>query len=126
MTSEEAIMNEPLPNRLPYPQQREHIAAYMEKLAENQPAVMGGFATMHEAGGTDTALSGKMKELIALAIAVTARCDGCIAFHTHDVLQSGATREEIMDALGVAVLMGGGPSVVYATHVIDAMEQFGG
>jgi len=64
------------------------------------------------------------EEVIALAIAVTGRCDGCIAFHTDAALSAKASREEIMDALGVAVLMGGGPSMIDATHVVEAPEQF--
>lgn len=69
-------------------------------------------------------LMAKTKELIALAIGVAARCEGGISFHTHAALKAGASREEITDALGVAVLMGGVPSVMYATHVIEAMDQF--
>jgi AhpD family alkylhydroperoxidase len=107
-----------------YPRQLERINTYMRRLAEGQPAVMNGFGELHEAAAGAGALDAKTKELIALAIAVNARCDGCIAFHTDAVLRSGARRDEIMDALGVAVLMGGGPSVVYATHVVEALEQF--
>ncbi len=98
----------------------------MNELAKAQPKAMGAFSNLHEAAGEDGALDKKTKELIALAIAVTSRCDGCIAFHTHDVLKAGATREEVMEALSVAILMGGGPSVVYASHVVDALEQFEG
>lgn len=107
-----------------YPTQLDHIRTWMARLTEGQPAAMGGFAQLHEAASGAGALDARTKELIALAIAVTARCDGCIAFHTNDCLAAGATREEIMDALGVAVLMGGGPSVIYATHVVEALEQF--
>ena len=85
---------------------------------------MQAFGALHEASCAPGALDTKTKELIALAIAVAARCDGCIAFHTHDVLNAGASREEIAEALSVAVLMGGGPSLMYATHVVEAIEQF--
>ncbi len=117
-------MTTELPNTLTYPQQLEKIKANMGVLATAQPEVMNAFGALHKAGSADGALDGKTKELIALAIGVAARCDGCISFHTHDALKAGATREEITDALGVAVLMGGGPSVMYATHVIEAMDQF--
>lgn len=113
-----------LPSTLSYPQQLEKIKANMGTLSEAQPDVMGAFGALHQAGSADGALDSKTKELISLAISVVSRCDGCIAFHTHDAMKAGATREEIMDALGVAVLMGGGPSVMYATHVIEAMDQF--
>ena len=82
------------------------------------------FWGVHKAAVATGALDTKTKELIALAISVAARCDDCVAHHIHDALEAGATREEIGDALGVAVLMGGGTSVVYATHAIEALDQF--
>ena len=117
-------MTNELPNTMTYPQQLEKIKGNMGVLSNDQPEVMKAFGALHAAGSADGALDGKTKELIALAIGVAARCDGCIAFHTHDAMKAGATRAEITDALGVAVLMGGGPSVMYATHVIEAMDQF--
>ena len=117
-------MNTQLPNTLTFPEQLERIKGNMGVLAEAQSNVMDAFSALHHAGTAPGALDCKTKELIALAIAVAARCDGCIAFHTHDVLKAGASREEISDALGVAILMGGGPSVMYATHVVEAIEQF--
>ncbi len=117
-------MNTQLPSSLTYPTQLERIQANMERLAKAQPDTMQAFGALHEASCAPGALDAKTKELIALAIAVAARCDGCIAFHTHDVLNAGASREEIAEALSVAVLMGGGPSVMYATHVVEAIEQF--
>lgn len=107
-----------------YPALRKQAAANMGALAKAQPEVMSGFQTLHAGASQPGALDAKTKELIALAIAVADRCDGCISFHTKDVLEAGATREEVMDALGVAVLMGGGPSAIYAGHVIEAMRQF--
>lgn len=72
----------------------------------------------------DGVLSAKVKELIALGIAITVRCDGCIAFHVHDALEAGASRKEVAETIGVAVLMGGGPSVVYGSEALEALEQF--
>jgi AhpD family alkylhydroperoxidase len=69
-------------------------------------------------------LDTKTKELIALAIGVSKLCDGCIAHHTAGALKAGAGRDEIIEALGVAIMMGGGPSVVYATHALQAVDQF--
>ena len=117
-------MNTPLPSHLSYPEQLKHIQSSMGLLAKAQPQVMDAFGALHRAGVSAGALDSKTKELIALAIAVVARCDGCIAFHTNDALEAGATKAEIGDALGVAILMGGGPSVMYATHVVDAIQQF--
>jgi AhpD family alkylhydroperoxidase len=93
-------------------------------LAASQAETMQAFTALHRAATRPGALDAKTKELIALAIGVAVRCDGCIAFHTHDALRAGATEAEILEALGVAVLMGGGPSVMYATHVIEAMQEF--
>ena len=93
-------------------------------LASAQPAVMKAFWELHKAAVAAGALDTKTKELIALAISVATRCDDCIAHHTSDALKAGATKEEIADALGVAILMGGGTSVVYATHAIEAVDQF--
>ena len=96
----------------------------MASLSKAQPNVMSAFGSLHRAGTNASALDAKTKELIALAIAVAAHCDDCIAFHTNDALNAGASRDEITDALGVAIMMGGGPSLVYATHVMDAIDQF--
>jgi AhpD family alkylhydroperoxidase len=73
-----------------------------------------------EPGALDT----KSKELIALGIAIAVHCDGCIDFHVHDALAAGATRPEILEAIGVAILMAGGPSMVYGCEAMDALEQF--
>lgn len=95
-------------------------------LARDQCQTMNAFTALHHAAASPGVLNTKTKELIALAIGVSLRCDGCIAFHTHDALEAGATREEILEVLSVVVMMGGGPSVMYATHVVEAMDQFEG
>lgn len=117
-------MTKAQPSNMPYPQQRKHIESYLGKMAAMQPETMQAFSALQEGAIKSGALDSKTKELIAMAIAVAARCDGCISFHTQDALNAGASEAEISDALSVAVLMGGGPSLVYATHVLEAMEQF--
>lgn len=117
-------MSTALPSSTSYPEQLTHIQGQMTALSEMAPDTMQGFGALHKAATAPGALDTKTKELIALAIAVSARCDGCIAFHTNDSLKAGASRNEIVDALGVAVMMGGGPAVIYATHVLDAVTQF--
>ena len=69
-------------------------------------------------------LDEKQKELIALAIAVSQRCDACIGFHTKALIKLGATREEIAETLGVCIYMGGGPSYMYAAEAMSAFEEF--
>ena len=61
--------------------------------------------------------------MIALGIGVAARCDGCIGFHTQALIKLGVTRAEFEEALGVAIYMGGGPSVMYAARAIAAYEE---
>ena len=75
---------------------------------------------------SDAALDEKTKELIAMGIAIALRCDGCIGFHTKSLIRVRATRQEFEEMLGVAIYMGGGPSLMYAAQALDAWEQFGG
>ena len=107
-----------------YPKHYNQIRELMGKLGEEIPRTMAGFARLHKESVGDGALSPKVKEMIALAIAVRVCCDGCIAIHVHDALAAGATREEITETIGVAILMGGGPSVVYGCEALEALEQF--
>lgn len=95
-----------------------------QPLGSAQPDVMKAFSSLHKAGAAPGALDNKTKELMCLAISIVVRCDDCIAYHIHDAMGAGATREEISDAIGVAILMGGGPSMIYATHAIEAVDQF--
>lgn len=87
------------------------------------PDVMKGFSAIAKAAGGDGALDKKTKELIALAIGVAVRCDDCIAFHAKECVAAGASREEVLETLGMAVYMGGGPSVMYSAHALEAYTQ---
>jgi AhpD family alkylhydroperoxidase len=107
-----------------FPEYYNHLRGLLGKLGKELPGPMGGFAQLHKQGVADGALTARVKELIALAIAVAVRCEGCIAFHTHDALKAGASRQEVVEAIGVAVLMGGGPSVVYGAEAMEALDQF--
>ena len=109
---------------IPYPARLQNFVRNSRHLSTAQPDVMKAFWGVHAAAVATGALETKMKELIALAISVALRCDDCIAHHTDDALEAGATEGEIADALGVAILMGGGASVVYATHAMEALDQF--
>ncbi len=107
-----------------YPAYFDQLTGLMNALGKEIPGPMAGFGQLHKESMTDGALSAKFKELMALAIAITVRCDGCIAYHVHDALRSGATRPEIAEAIGVAILMGGGPSAIYGSEALMALEQF--
>ncbi|MGX1014638.1 AhpD family alkylhydroperoxidase [Bradyrhizobium japonicum] len=107
-----------------YPEITRQTSANMRKLRNDIPDTMKGFAALAQAAMRDGALNKKTKELIALALGVASHCDGCIGFHTEALVKLGATREEIEEALGMAVYMGGGPSLMYAANAIAAYEQF--
>ncbi len=117
-------MNDTKKQAVSYPDRLRNVKKNSQNLAAAQPAVMETFEKFHQAAGATGALDRKTKELMALAISVTHGCDDCIAHHVHDALEAGATREEFADALGVAVLMGGGPGMIYASHAIEAVDQF--
>jgi AhpD family alkylhydroperoxidase len=106
-----------------YPAQNEKVREMMGKLGKEIPGPMSAFAQLHAKASVDGALSAKVKELIALAIGITVRCNGCIAFHVHDALEAGASRQEVMETIAVAILMGGGPSVVYGAEAMTALKQ---
>lgn len=85
---------------------------------------MKGFGELHRAALTDGALSSAQKEMIALAIGIAQRCEDCITLHVHDALRAGATPEQVREAVGVAVMMGGGPASTYAIRAVSALDQF--
>lgn len=99
------------------------LSSPLRELREGAPDVMKGCSAIAQAALKANALDTKTKELIALAIGVATRCDDCIAFHTKAAALQGATREEILETLGMAVYMGAGPSVMYAAHALDAYGQ---
>ena len=96
----------------------------MRELRGGAPEVMKGFSSIAQAALDANALDTKTKELIALAICVAIRCDDCIGFHVKAAVEKGATREEILETLGMAIYLGAGPSVMYASHAIEAFDQF--
>ena len=102
------------------------ISSGIKTLRKDIPDVMQGFSAMAGAATKDGALSKKVKELVALGIAISTRCDGCIGFHTEALIKLGTTKAEFEETPGLAVYMGGGPSLMYAGHAMAAWEQFGG
>ena len=101
-----------------------HLQKLVVKLGTKLPGLMSAFGKLHSAAVADGALNPKVKELIALGIAVSVRCHGCVSYHVHDALGAGATREEILETVGVAILMGGGSSVIYGCEALEALEEF--
>ena len=107
-----------------YTQLRSELLQGYVDLGVALPDVMKGFGDMHKAAVADGELTHATKELMALAIGIAARCDGCIALHVKAALKAGATRGQVHETIGVAVLMGGGPASVYATEALVALDQF--
>lgn len=91
-------------------------------LRKGAPETMAGFSAMAKAATSEGTLSPKIKELIALAISVAARCDGCIAYHARAAARHGASREEVLEMLGMTIYMGGGPSMIYAGEALEAFD----
>ena len=101
-----------------------NLVGAMRPLRQGAPETMAAFSGLAKAALEPGALDTKTKELIALGIAVATRCDGCIAFHAQAAVKQGATREEVMETMGMAVYMGAGPSVMYAAQALEAFDQF--
>lgn len=102
------------------------ISSSLAKLRKEIPDVMTAFSSLAQAATKEGALDKKTKELIALALGVAGHCDGCIGFHTQTLVKLGATRQELLEMLGMAIYMGGGPSLMYAAETLKAFEEFGG
>ncbi len=100
------------------------ISKNLATLRADLPEVMKGFSELARAATQNGALDKKTKELIALALGVAVRCDGCIGFHTQALVKLGASKAEVEEVLGMAVYMGGGPSLMYSANAISAFEEF--
>jgi AhpD family alkylhydroperoxidase len=95
------------------------------RLREAIPEVIGGYAAMQRAVMVDGALPVKVKELIALAIAATRECDGCIAAHARGAARAQASEAEVAEAMGVVMMMNGGPGTVWGPRAAAAHREFG-
>ncbi|WBX85814.1 carboxymuconolactone decarboxylase family protein [Sphingosinicella microcystinivorans] len=107
-----------------WPQIATELSGSIKEVRLGTPEVMKAFSAMAKAATDAGALDAKTKELIALAISVAIRCDGCVAFHAQAAVRHGATREEVMETMGMALYMGAGPSLMYAAQAVEAYDQF--
>ena len=96
------------------------------RLREAIPDTMRGFVTLGAGTSKAGALDAKLKELIALGISIAVRCDGCVAYHAKAARDRGASREEVAETIGVAIHMGGSPSMVYGAEALKAYDAFAG
>jgi AhpD family alkylhydroperoxidase len=103
---------------------QDELRPHTRELRRMIPNVYKGFGALHDAALADGALDAKTKELIALAIATSSQCDGCIGAHSHAAVAHGASLEEAAEAIGVTILMGGGPATIYGPRAFAAFAEF--
>jgi len=101
---------------------RDQISAAVKEMAAVNPDIVKAYAGFHHANAKSTRIDAKTRELIALAVSVTLRCDGCINAHTDAAIKAGATKEDVVDALGVAIMVNAGAAMVYSARTIDAFD----
>lgn len=88
------------------------------------PELIGAFSKVHPIGTKTETLSTKDKDLIALGISVSVKCEGCIVMHTNDALQNDASSNEIIETIGTAIYIGGGPSNIYGAKEFKMLKEF--
>ena len=106
-----------------YKDKAKEVFDFVGMLSKENPGIAKGFMTMHQTARTDGALSAKHKELIAIGISINVRCEGCLSVHVAAALEAGATKEEIIETIGVSILMGGGLAVAYGNRAYDALME---
>jgi AhpD family alkylhydroperoxidase len=97
------------------------LSKTIPQFARLSPDSLKGYQTLSAANSANSHLGEKTRQLVSLAVAVTTRCDGCITFHTDAALKAGASKEEIAEALGVAMAMNAGAALIYSFRVMDAV-----
>ncbi len=100
------------------------LSGLVKQLRGGAPDTMKAFSALAQAATQAKALDTKTKELIALAISVAVRCDPCISFHAESARKHGATRDEVMETVGMAIYMGAGPAAMYAAQAVEAYDQY--
>ena len=99
---------------------RQQVLAGVGDLGKLSPDTVRGYMSLSGAGAKTGHLDAKTRELIGLAVAISLRCDGCITVHSEAARKLGATKEEIAEALGVAIAINAGAAIVYSTRTLDA------
>lgn len=106
-----------------YNEQYTKMKAVLRKLGHDSPEMMLHFGNLHTTATKDGVLPNKTKELIAVGISISIRCNECITYHINDAITAGASDEEILETINVSVMMGGGPALMYATHAYEALKE---
>lgn len=107
-----------------YPEITKQTLTYLKELKTYVPEVLNGSFNLSQAAFKEGSIDKKTKEMIALALGVANRCDGCIGFHIQTLVRLGVSRQELSEILGVAIYMGGGPSLMTAAEALKAFDQF--
>ena len=103
---------------------RQQLLKTISEIGRLSPSITRGYRELSEAGSKTSHLDAKTRELVALAVGVTRQCDGCITTHVHAALKHGASAEEIAEALGVAIAVNAGATLVYSARVMDAVAAY--
>ena len=107
-----------------YDRMADEVSESSAELIRSLPSAMKGFKALGAATFADGALTRKTKDLIALALSIASGCDGCVAYHARRLSDQGVEREQVVEAIGVAIQMGGGPSMVYGGEAVRAFNSF--
>ena len=102
----------------------DQVFEVISELSKELPDQMTAFQKFLSAAERPSVLEGKFKELISIALSITAQCEWCIAFHVKKAFSLGATRQEILDAASLAILMHGGPALMYMIPLMSALDEF--
>lgn len=111
---------------MPYRDWKEHLAKDTARmgLAKSNPDIMKAMQSFKDAAKSQGALDEKTRELIALAVATTTHCESCIAVHTKEAVRAGASREELLETIAMAIMLNAGAATIYGSYVLEAFDQF--
>lgn len=110
----------------PYKSAADAVAAGVALLREGAPEAVKAFAALAAAATAPKSLDTKTKELMALATGIAVHCEGCVAYHARAAFKAGATRQEVVETVALAVYMGGGPAIVFGGSALRAFDEFAG
>lgn len=122
-TAEQTRMENSKMSLMDWKAYRNALVGRIGELGKLSPDSVGGYMMASGAGAKTGHLDEKTRQLISLAVAVTTRCDGCISVHSQKAVENGATREEVAEALGVAIAMNAGAALVYSARALDAVDE---
>lgn len=108
----------------PYTRAADQVLSGLALLREGAPDAVKAFGALSVAATAAKSIDTKTKELMALAVGIAVHCEGCVAFHTRAAVKAGATRQEVIETVALAVYMGGGPAVVYGGDALRAFDEY--